>query len=135
MSPPESDKPRKPDRTGRDEPAKPQPEARDQLFVHGLSEGGRVAHVIRTRADRLEAGMLRPVEEGRPISGDLVELRRRAESPLLFDVIDKYRSPVSRASKRKRRAGPPQVATRAYETGWEAIWGGEPDEEGEETIH
>ncbi len=116
-------------RRGADRPSAPRheddhsetaPESSDKLLIHGFSEGGRAAHVIRARRDRLEAGVLRPIEDGKPIMGDLVQLKSRPEFPLLFDVEEKYTAP--RAS-RKPKAGPPRVTNEAFLRGWEAIWG------------
>lgn len=95
----------------------------DRLLVWGLSDGGRTAHVLRERDGAVEAGRLRPVESGQPLTGDLVSLRRRPEFPLLFDVDVQVESPLKPRHTTDRAAGPARVATAAYRRGWDAIWG------------
>ena len=91
---------------------------RDVLLVGPPTEGGGFA-VLRERADRLEVGEVRALREGVPITGELVKLRRRPEHERLFDV--EVLADVSTT-----RSGPAQVASEAYRTGWEAIFGAVP---------
>ena len=64
----------------------PTPSPVDVLLIHGVTEDGAGLQVLRQRQDRLEAGALRPVQQGRPIVGELVRVRPRSEFPLLCDV-------------------------------------------------
>jgi hypothetical protein len=84
-----------------------------------LGEGGSDGFaVLRRRADQLELGAIRELREGRPIDGgELVRLKPRREHGRLFDVE------VLAELPRPGGGGPPQVATEAYRTGWEAIFG------------
>ncbi len=105
----------------------PPPKKEDVVFVHSVSEGGDAVRVIRKREETLELGELRAVEEGRPLSGDLVRLSPRAEHDRLFDV----EVLVSReeTSSLAARSGPPQIATETYRKNWEAIFGQEQDKQ------
>jgi hypothetical protein len=102
--------------------ARAEPAAReDVVFVHGPTESGAGFRVIRKREDAIEVGELRAIEEGRPVHGDVVRLRPRSEHGLLFDVEVLVEGP--KAAGEPTRSGPAQVATDAYRTNWEAIFG------------
>lgn len=94
---------------------------RDMLLVHGVSDDGRVAHVVRRRGERLELGQLRPLESGKPLTGEVVSLRRRPELPVLFDVKVEVESPLPKTEA--SRQGPPRVSTTSFRKGWDLIWG------------
>jgi hypothetical protein len=91
----------------------------DVLIVGPETEGGGNA-VLRRRDERVELGELRAIREGQPLgSGEMVRLKKRDEHPRLFDV--EVLADLREAEA--RGAGPPQVATEAYRTGWELIFG------------
>ncbi len=96
----------------------------DVLFVHSPSEEGNGLRVIRKRSDTLEFGELRALEEGRPIHGEVVSLAQRTEHERLFDV--KVLMPAPETKQMESRSGPPQVATEAYRSNWEHIFGDRP---------
>ena len=85
----------------------------DVVLVHGRTEDGAL-QVIRKKGDELSAGELRPVEEGKPLRGNLLKLRPREDMPLLADVA------ITSPSLSK----PAQVATDSYRKGWDGLWGG-----------
>jgi hypothetical protein len=103
--------------------------SKDVALVYGTADEGEGYKILRQRggSPRVEAGMLRPMQAGRPITGEVVHLEARPESPLLFDVEtdEELSSPASLAS-RDSRGGPAQVATDDYRRGWDAIWGTKP---------
>ncbi|EYF07506.1 hypothetical protein [Chondromyces apiculatus] len=94
----------------------------DLLFVHSPSDDGQGLRVIRKRENRIEFGELRALEEGRPLHGEVVQLHQREEHERLFDVevmLDAaHTAPAAHA-----RSGPAQVATDAYRSNWDAIFG------------
>jgi hypothetical protein len=99
---------------------------KDLALVFGPSLDGGGLKVLRRRAGSgaVEAGTLRPLEEGRAITGEVVTLEPRPEAPFLFDCeTDEELSPVR---PQHLLAGPPQVATDEYRRGWDAIWGTRP---------
>jgi hypothetical protein len=99
----------------------------DVALIHSVGADGSV-HVIRRRGERVEAGALSPVREGKPIHGELVSLKPRASCPLLCDVQVHYKPPVSEppslpsARSSGPRKGPAQVATDRYRDNWDSIW-------------
>jgi hypothetical protein len=105
----------------------------DVVFVHSPAEGGEGFRVIRKRDDAIEIGEIRPVQEGRPLSGDLVKLRPRKDQERLFDVeVLVSRDELKGAGEGPRTHAlgrPAQVATDAYRDNWDAIFGArrEPD--------
>ncbi len=99
-------------------------------LICGASEDGSQIALLRKRNDRVEAGIARKLEEGKPIHGEVVQLRPR-ENSLLCDVETVYQSPEapettpSAASPRsggEHRGHPAQVASDTYRSGWDAIW-------------
>ncbi len=107
-----------------DEP--PEPEADfDVVLLHGPTEDGEGAQVIRARGECLEAGEVRPMREGRPLApkSEVVKLTPRKESPRLYDVqVEHVVAPASEGPQ-AAKAGPPQVATPAYRESWERTFG------------
>ena len=97
--------------------------ADDVVFVHSPTEKGDGFRVVRKRADTIEVGEIRALQEGRPVHGEVVKLSPREEHGQLFDV-DVLVPAVDRAEA--SRSGPPQVATDAYRKNWDAIFGAPP---------
>ncbi|HEY6558743.1 MAG TPA: hypothetical protein VI072_15775 [Polyangiaceae bacterium] len=100
--------------------------AKDVLLVHGVSEDGRGLSVLRQREDRLEHGVVHPLENGKPIHGEVVRLKPRPECPLVCDVEVAVPGPEPQAAAREvsadARKGPAQVASERYRENWDAIW-------------
>jgi hypothetical protein len=94
---------------------------KDLALVFGQSEDGEGLHILRRRAATatVEAGTLRPLREGRAITGEVLRLEPREEAPFLFDceTDEELSTPGAHAGR------PPQVATDEYRRGWDAIWG------------
>lgn len=78
-------------------------------------------HVLRAREERLEVGELRPIQEGKPLIGEIVTLAPRKDNPRVCDVKDSYQPPALMGHK-----GPAKVATEAYREGWDEIFGSGP---------
>lgn len=91
----------------------------DVVFVYGKSEDGKSYDVLRQRGEGIEAGRMRPLEEGKPIHGEVVRLKAREDSPLLFDAEVQH-------GARESTGRPAKVATDRYRTGWESIWAKKP---------
>jgi hypothetical protein len=92
--------------------------------VYGKDEDG--VHILRRRSEDgpVEAGVAQPLVEGRPITGEVISLRRRKDLPFLFDVKTEIEGPAAEASPAQTAGdGPAQVATDSYRRGWDAIWG------------
>jgi hypothetical protein len=113
-------------------------------LIHGISPDGETVAVLRARHDRVEAGVLRPVKQGQPVSGEVLKLTPRPDFPLLCDVEVQVPAGVINAAGGSdgayagggsnaaggRDAGqganprgrPAQVATDTYRENWDAIW-------------
>ena len=102
-----------------DEKPAPTAPAGDVAFVWGKNADG--VHILRRRAEDapIEAGLLQPLVEGRPITGELISMRRREDMPFLYDVKSELPAPETE----QRSTGPSKVATDQYRKGWDAIWG------------
>ncbi len=91
---------------------------------------GKGVGVVRLREGQVEVGRVQPMEEGKPILGEVVKLKPRPDSPRVCDVEVQYTpsraSDPTAASAPAERArvssGPPQVASDEYRNGWDVIW-------------
>ena len=85
-----ADEKHRPSSTGDTDPTKPQSLAKphDIVLVHGRTQDGEGLRALRSRSERLELAEIRPARDGQPLQGsaELVQLRPRKESPLLYDV-------------------------------------------------
>lgn len=92
----------------------------DILFVHSQTQDRSGYRVLRANQGNLEVGEMKPVQEGQPIRGEVVQLSQRKEHARLFDV-------KVLASPQKElegsRAGPARVANETYRHNWEMIFG------------
>ena len=91
---------------------------RDVAAICGKDERG--LHILRRRSDDgpIEAGIVEPLQEGKPITGEVISLEQREDLPFLFDVTTELDASPARPS-----GGPAKVATDSYRRGWDAIWG------------
>ncbi len=99
---------------------------KDVVLIHGTSPDGKGLAVLRHRENRLESGLVMPIEHGRPIHGEVVTLQPRRDFPLICDVKVEY-SPTDNQGKvptdsRTLAKGPGQVATDEYRTNWDRIF-------------
>jgi hypothetical protein len=92
----------------------------DVAVICGLSPDGEGVNIIRKRGERVEAGTVRRLEEGKPIHGELVQLQPRPGQPLVCDVEVKLAAPSQ--LREAHNAGPAQVATESYRKNWDAIY-------------
>jgi hypothetical protein len=94
----------------------------DVVLLGPPTADGTGVHVIRAREERLEAGELRSLEEGRPITGEVVTLAPRKDNPRICDVKESYTPPTALAKQK----GPAQVATKAYRDNWDEVFSRRP---------
>lgn len=106
---------------------KAETETFDVVMVHGKTADGEGASVLRARPGRIEAGEVRPLRDGQPLTGggEVVRLAARAGTPNVYDVDVQCEVPRGAAAPAEG-AGPPQVATLAYRESWERTFGMKP---------
>ena len=92
----------------------------DVAIVCGKDEQG--LHILRRRSEDapIEAAVIQPLADGRPITGEVISMRRRKDLPFLFDAKTEVEAPVATS---RTTTGPAQVASNSYRSGWDAIWG------------
>lgn len=96
----------------------------DVLLLHSPTADGEGMRVLRARDGRIEEGELRPLKEGKPVvSGEVVRLTPRTESPAICDVAVQYRAPSAAAPAHK---GPALVTSNEYRDHWDGIFGTAP---------
>jgi hypothetical protein len=94
----------------------------DVVMPRGKTADGQGTQVLRARPGRIEAGEMRPMKDGRPLTaGEVVTLTKREDAPALFDV--KVEHVVESAASKAAHAGPAQVATAKYRESWERVFG------------
>lgn len=106
-----------------DDPSeKPAAPEHDVVLVHGPTEDGAGLRALRSRPQGLALTELRPLREGKPIapSAELVRLRKRAESPFLWDVEVLHGAEAEGGAGHE---GPARVTSARYRENWEAIFG------------
>ncbi len=87
----------------------------DIALLTGPTEDKKGMRIVRFREDSVSLAEVRPVEEGKPIHGDVIALRPREGSPeFIRNVEVVHEAP--------RHDGPAQVANAAYRQGWEATF-------------
>lgn len=96
-------------------------DAFDVVLVHDKTADGEGARVLRARPGRLEAGEVRALRSGQPLTpgGEVVRLAQRPGVPDAFDVKVEYQVPAAPEPTGRGTAGPPQIATRAYRESWD----------------
>lgn len=107
----------------KDNPDKSNSKSQDVALVYGRSEAG--LHILRQRKDRLEKGVIRPLQEGKPIDGEVVRLKQRAANVPVYDVEVQYegtQTPLAGLSESSRGHGPAQVATDQYRDNWDLVF-------------
>lgn len=118
----------------------------DVALLGGQTEDGGGQRVLRLRPEGASLGEVRPLKEGQPIHGEVVQLKPRGEAPGVCDVSVLVPSrqpaparpstpPAERASAAPRapagpHQGPPQVATPAYRSNWDRIFGDKKEKSG-----
>jgi len=106
---------------------------KDLVLVHSPTADGVGVNVLRARKEGLEVGTMRPLEHGRPIHGEVVNLTPRAEMPHLYDAETEFAAPEGQnvaaegkpaeaPADRTATTGPAQVASDSYRRNWDAIW-------------
>jgi hypothetical protein len=102
--------------------------SKDVVLIHGTTADGKGLAVLRQRDNRIEPGLVMPIEHGKPIVGEVVTLQPRQEFPLLCDVKVEYDATKKTAEPQERRLtkGPGQVATDVYRANWDRIFQSKP---------
>jgi hypothetical protein len=107
----------------------------DIALVGGATEDGAGHKVLRLRPEGASLGEIRPLQEGHPIHGEVVQLKPRREAPAVCDVEVAVRAPAPPPSNPTEapppRHGPAQVSTPTYRANWERIFGGKKTNDGD----
>ena len=95
----------------------------DVAFVWGKNADG--VHILRRRDENapIEAGLLQPLVEGKPITGELISMKQRSDMPFLYDVKSEVPAPSTDQGDQRSTGRPAKVSTDQYRKGWDAIWG------------
>ena len=110
-------------RMAKDDDKSSPPGKTDVVVLGPPTADGAGVHVLRARDERLEAGELRNLEEGRPITGEVLTLAPRKDNPRVYDVKESYSPNAPGGHKSK---GPAQVATQAYRDNWDEVFARRP---------
>ncbi|NLE46810.1 MAG: hypothetical protein GX614_00260 [Sandaracinaceae bacterium] len=95
----------------------PKQAANDLVFIHSGAPDGSSLNVIRKRGDEISLGQIQRAEEGKPIHGELLQLKPYDESGRLYEVETLYEAPATAGG------GPAQVTTPEFRENFRAIFG------------
>jgi hypothetical protein len=96
--------------------------SQDVVFLHSATDDGDGVRVVRARQGKVEVGEVRPLADGKPVTGEIVTLKPRSDAPRVCDVKVEY-APQAAAPATDTQKGPAQVATAKYRDNWELIFG------------
>ena len=104
---------------------KPKQVPKDIALLHGPTEDGEGARLLRLRNGELYAGEVRPAREGQAIDQhEVVRLKQLGPDPRLCEVEVLHAPPARPEGAPHRRAhGPARVATDSYRRNWGEIFG------------
>jgi hypothetical protein len=105
-------------------PEETPPPRNDVVLLGPPTADGTGVHVLRARDERIETGELRNLEEGRPVTGEIVTLAPRKDNPRVCDVKESYAPPKSYPPPPAKLKGPAQVATKEYRDNWDEVFKG-----------
>jgi hypothetical protein len=96
---------------------------KDIAILHGPTEDGEGARMLRFREGAVYAGEVRPVREGQSVEHhELVRLKPlEPESPIC--EVEILHAPEARRQPQRKGTGPARVATDGYRRNWGAIFG------------
>lgn len=94
----------------------------DVALICGRSKDGKGLQVVRKRDDRVEAAVLKPLEEGKPIAGEVLQLKPRGDSPVC-DVEVLLPATASAQVSSTDIKKPAQVASDVYRKNYDSIYG------------
>jgi hypothetical protein len=103
---------------------------KDFAILHGPTEDGRGARVLRFKSGSVYAGEVRPLREGQPLGqNEVVRLKPLGDHPAVCEVEVVHGQSAERASDTaadtvsKAGQGPARVANDTYRRNWSAVFG------------
>jgi hypothetical protein len=98
------------------------PKPKDIAILHGPTEDGEGARLLRLKGGEVWSGEVRPVREGQPIEQhELVRLRPLHPSSPVCEV-EVLHAPKPSPEQRES-SGPARVSNRRYRQNWNTIFG------------
>jgi hypothetical protein len=95
----------------------------DVVLLTGPTADGEGIRVVRARGDQLDAGEVRPLQDGKPLlAGEIVKLAPRPGRPRVCDVQVVAKVDAAKPAVGLRK-GPAKVSTAAYRESWDRIFG------------
>jgi hypothetical protein len=104
------------------QPTRPLP--KDIAVLHGPTEDGEGARMLRFKEGSVYAGEVRPAREGQPLDNrELVRLRPMHPNYPVCEV-EVLHAPATEPATPRPSGGPARVSNRSYRRNWNAIFGG-----------
>jgi hypothetical protein len=110
-----------------DKPAKRAPRAlkpkpKDIAILHGPTEDGEGARLLRLKGGEVWSGEIRPVREGQPIQQHELVRLHPIHPTLPVCEVEVLHAPKPSAEQRES-SGPARVSNRRYRQNWNTIFG------------
>lgn len=120
-------------------PAKPAPRApKDIAILHGPTEDGQGARVLRFKEGNVYAGEVRPVREGQSVANQELVRLRPLDSNVPVCEVEVLHAPQTRPAPeaesgaqpeaKRKGSGPARVTSAGYRRNWGAIFGRDRDD-------
>ncbi|GEM_PF-5733278 len=93
---------------------------KDVALVTGPTEDAKGVRIVRVKGDEVSFGEVRALEEGKPITGEVLKLTPRKGHPNVCDVDVMLDAPKGIVRDGK---GPAKVATVTYRANWDKVFG------------
>ena len=103
--------------TDDDEPKR----ALDVVLLQGPTADGSGVRVVRVKDESLSVGEVRPIEDGKALLGEVVQLKPRDGTPRVCDVEVVHTPKALPAAA--ARTGPAKVTSAAYRSHWDDLFG------------
>jgi hypothetical protein len=101
---------------------------KDIAILHGPTEDGEGARMLRFKEGAVYAGEVRPVREGQSVQHQELVRLRPLDPDLPVCEVEVLHAPAEPAAQKRQSSGPARFTTDGYRRNWGAVFGRDRDE-------